>query len=176
MIYSIGARKLETLGEYYIAPSADVIGSVRLGHQASIWFNAVLRGDNDWIIVGAGSNVQDLSVIHADAGTPTVIGAGVTVGHRVLLHACVIEDDCLIGNGAIVLDRVRIGRHSIIAAGTLLPPDMVVPPCSVVMGWPGKIVRESTARDRELIERGKAAYLHEQQIYREQFAPDPRGR
>ena len=166
MIYSIGDRRVETLGDYYVAPSADVIGSVRLGHQASIWFNAVLRGDHDWIVVGAGSNVQDLSVIHTDEGTPTIIGRGVTVGHRVLLHACTIGDECLIGNGAIVLDRVQVGAHSTIAAGTLLPPDTVIPPNSVVMGAPGRIVRQSTPADLARIAHAGEAYIHSQALYR----------
>jgi carbonic anhydrase/acetyltransferase-like protein (isoleucine patch superfamily) len=167
MIYSIGDRRIETLGEFYIAPSADVIGSVRLGHEASVWFNAVVRGDNDWIEIGAGSNVQDLSVIHTDAGTPTRVGRGVTIGHRVLLHNCVIEDECLVGNGAIVLDGARIGRHSIVAAGALVPPGMTIPPASVVMGSPARIVRPSGERDLARIAEGAAAYVRNQRRYRE---------
>jgi carbonic anhydrase/acetyltransferase-like protein (isoleucine patch superfamily) len=173
VIYSIGDRRIETLGDFYIAPSADVIGSVRLGHEASVWFNVVLRGDNDWIVIGAGSNVQDLSVIHTDAGTPTVLGRGVTVGHRALLHNCTIEDECLIGNGAIVLDRVRVGSHSIVAAGALVPPDAVIPPDSVVMGSPGRVVRQSSERDLALIARGAQAYVSAQRLYRTGLRPEP---
>jgi carbonic anhydrase/acetyltransferase-like protein (isoleucine patch superfamily) len=167
MIYTIGDRRIETLGEFYIAPSADVIGSVRLGHEASIWFNAVLRGDNDWIEIGAGSNVQDLSVIHTDAGTPTRVGRGVTIGHRVLLHNCTIEDECLIGNGAIVLDGVRIGRHSIVAAGALVAPGTTIAPGSVVMGSPARVVRQSQERDLARIAEGAASYVRNQRRYRE---------
>jgi carbonic anhydrase/acetyltransferase-like protein (isoleucine patch superfamily) len=174
LIYSIGDRRMETLGDYYVAPSADIIGSVRLGHEASVWFNAVLRGDNDWIEIGAGSNVQDLSLIHTDPGTPTVIGSGVTIGHRALLHNCTVADECLIGNGAIVLDRVRIGAHSIIAAGTLLTPDTVIPPGSVVMGAPGRIVRESTPRDLAHIGHAAAAYVKAQRLYRTGLQAHPR--
>lgn len=174
MIYSIGDRRTETLGDFYVAPSADVIGSVRLGHEASVWFNCVLRGDNDWIIVGDGSNVQDLSVIHTDAGTPVVIGRGVSIGHRVLLHKCTIEDECLIGNGAIVLDRVRVGTHSIVAAGSLVPPGVEIPPNSVVMGAPGRVVRQSTARDLELIAGAAQSYVRRQRLYRESLRHDPR--
>src|SRR6188768_1060885 len=102
MIYDYGQRHVELLGECFIAPSADVIGSVRLGNQSSIWFGAVLRGDNDWIHVGEGSNIQDGSIVHVDPGVPVMIGRNVTVGHGVMLHGCVIGDGCLIGNRAIV--------------------------------------------------------------------------
>ena len=107
MIYSYGERHLETEGDYFVAPSADVIGSVRLGHEASIWFGAVLRGDNDWIRIGAGSNVQDGSIVHVDPGVPVTIGANVTIGHGVLLHGCTIGDGALVGNRAMVLDGAQ---------------------------------------------------------------------
>jgi carbonic anhydrase/acetyltransferase-like protein (isoleucine patch superfamily) len=158
MIYDYEDRKLVVEGDYYIAPSADVIGSVRLGHEASIWFGAVLRGDNDWIHIGAGSNVQDGSVIHIDPGVPVVVGARVTIGHGVMLHGCYIEDDCLIGNRAMVLDGARVGAGSLIAAGALITPNTVIPAGSVVMGSPGKVVRAVEARDRERMQRGCEAY------------------
>ncbi len=123
MIYTFGERRLETLGEYFIAPSADVIGSVRLGHDASVWFNAVLRGDNDWIVIGDGTNVQDGTVIHTDAGSPTQVGRNVTFGHAALLHNCTIGDDTLIGNRAVILDNVVIGARCVIAAGALITPN-----------------------------------------------------
>ena len=123
-IYTLGERHLTTAGDdFYIAPGAQVIGSVVLGAGASLWFNCVLRADDERIDIGSGSNVQDGSVIHADAGSPTLVGREVSVGHMVMLHSCVIGDESLIGNGAIVLDRARIGRHCIIAAGSLVPPD-----------------------------------------------------
>ena len=120
MIYSLGSRRLETIdNDYYIAPGAQVIGSVRLGREVSVWFNAVLRGDNDWIIIGDGSNVQDGTVIHTDPGLPVEVGANVTIGHMAFLHGCVIGEGSLIANGAMVLDRIdkksgfleKAGKH-----------------------------------------------------------------
>ncbi len=146
------------LGECFIAPSADVIGSVRLGNQSSVWFGAVLRGDNDWIHVGEGSNIQDGSIVHVDPGVPVVIGRNVTVGHGVMLHGCEIGDGCLIGNRAIVLDGARIGENSLIAAGALITPNTQIPPGSVVMGAPGKVVRQVQPRDLERMTRGCEAY------------------
>ncbi len=158
MLYSIEGRAVVADGDWYVAPSADVIGHVRLGHGASVWFNCVLRGDSDWIVIGAGTNVQDGSIIHTDAGFPTHIGANVTIGHRALLHSCTIGDDTMIANGAMVLDRSRIGRHCVIAAGAFVPPDKDIPDGSVVMGSPGKIVREATERDLAMIKRAGEGY------------------
>ena len=158
MIYDYADRRLKTEGVFYIAPSADVIGSVSLGNEASIWFGAVLRGDNDWIHIGAGTNVQDGSIIHVDPGVPVVVGRNVTIGHGVMLHGCEIGDECLIGNRAMVLDGASIGAGSLIAAGALITPNTVVPPGSVVMGSPGKVVRAIAPRDIERMQRGGESY------------------
>ena len=148
MIFPFGDRHLETVGDdYYVAPGAQVVGSVRLGRWASVWFNCVLRGDTDWIIVGDGSNVQDGSVVHTDEGVVVTIGRDVSIGHAVLLHGCTIGDHSLVGNGARVLDGVRIGRQCLIAAGSLIPPNKEIPDRSVVMGAPGKVVRQVTDED-----------------------------
>ncbi len=165
MIYSIDDRSPDLAGSSFVAPSADVIGSVRLGAEASIWFGAVVRGDNDWIEIGAGSNVQDGSVIHTDTGFPTWIGTDVSIGHQVLLHSCSIEDESLIGNGALVLDRARIGKHCVIAAGTLVPPDTVIPAGSVVMGSPGRIVRNVGERELQMIQRAALSYRQRIKAY-----------
>lgn len=151
----------------YVAPSADLIGSIRLGAAASVWFGVVLRGDNDWIEIGSGTNVQDGTVIHTDAGVPTRIGARVTIGHQAFLHCCTIADETMIANGAMVLDRAVIGRHCLIAAGALIAPDKVIPDGSVVMGSPGKIVREVTVRDLALIEKAAAHYAERAGVYRD---------
>lgn len=166
-IYRFDERQAEIDPKAYVAPSADVIGSVRLGAQASIWFGVVLRGDNDWIDIGAHTNVQDGTVIHTDAGVPTRIGARVTIGHQAFLHCCTVADDTMIANGAMVLDRAVIGRHCLIAAGALVPPDKVIPDRSVVMGAPGKIVREVTERDLALIEKAAAHYAARALKYRD---------
>jgi carbonic anhydrase/acetyltransferase-like protein (isoleucine patch superfamily) len=158
MIYSYGDRCLRAEGIYFVAPSADVIGSVSLGNEASVWFGAVLRGDNDWIHIGAGTNVQDGSIVHVDPGVPVVIGANVTIGHGVLLHGCHIGDGALIGNRATVLDGARIGAGSLIGAGALVTPRTEIPPGSVVMGSPGKVVRQVQERDLEWMARGCEAY------------------
>jgi carbonic anhydrase/acetyltransferase-like protein (isoleucine patch superfamily) len=158
-IYTLGERRLVTAGDdFYIAPGARVIGSVVLGAGASLWFNCVLRADDERIDIGSGSNVQDGSVIHADAGWPAIVGREVSVGHMVMLHSCQIGDESLIGNGAIVLDRARIGRHCIIAAGSLVPPDRAVPDGSVMMGAPARLVRQATADDLAMIAQAAAHY------------------
>lgn len=166
MLYSIEDRHVAADGDWYIAPSADVIGSVRLGHGASVWFHCVLRGDSDWIVIGAGSNVQDGSIIHTDEGFPTHIGANVTIGHRALLHSCTVGEDSMIANGAMVLDRARIGRHCLIAAGAMVPPDKDIPDGSVVMGSPGRIVRELSERDLAMIKRAGEVYRAKAASYR----------
>lgn len=170
MIYTLGERRLETRStEFYVAPSAQLIGSVRLGHQASIWFNAVLRGDNDWIEIGDGSNVQDGTVIHVDPGFPVLVGSNATVGHMAFLHSCTVGDEAMIANGAIVLDRARIGRHSIVAAGALVPPDKVIPDSVIVMGSPAKVVREATDEDRQRIAHAADVYRKRARQYRAQL-------
>lgn len=171
MIYDYADRRAEISIEAYVAPSADVIGSVRLGARASLWFGVVLRADNDWILVGDDTNVQDGTVIHTDRGVPTRLGARVTVGHQAFLHGCTVADDSLIANGAMVLDRAVIGRHCLIAAGALVPPDKVIPNGSVVMGSPGKIVRQVTERDIALIEGAARHYAQKAADYRVQLNP-----
>jgi carbonic anhydrase/acetyltransferase-like protein (isoleucine patch superfamily) len=175
VIYSLGGKRIETSGdEYYVAPGACVIGKVRFGVDASVWFNCVIRGDNDWIILGDGTNIQDGSIIHTDEGQPVSLGSKVSVGHRALLHGCTVGDSTLIANGAMILDRVSIGRHCLIAAGALVPPGKVIPDGSVVMGMPGKIVREITEQDRAMIEEIGEHYLARGRLYRRELALDPR--
>lgn len=175
MLYSLGERRAVVAGDAYIAPSAQVIGWVRLGRQSSVWFNVVLRGDSDWIDIGAGTNVQDGTVIHTDEGSPTHVGAGVTIGHMAFLHSCSVGDGSLIANGAMVLDRVRIGRQCLIAAGALIPPDKEIPDRSVVMGAPGKVVREVTADDLAMMAVAGEHYRHRAVQYRTELTVDPRG-
>ncbi len=173
MIFSFGARRIETAGDdYYIAPGACVIGSVRFGKGSSVWFNCVLRGDADWIELGEGSNVQDGSVIHTDEGEPTTLGRNVSVGHCALLHSCTVGDSTLIANGARILDRVRIGRDCLIAAGALVPPDKIIPDGSVVMGMPGKIVRQVSDEDLEMIAGVAAHYRARIALYKSELRAD----
>ena len=142
-IYALADKKpqLPPEGEYWIAPNAVVLGDVILKPGASIWFGAVLRGDNDPITIGENSNIQDGSVLHTDAGEPLTIGRDVTVGHLAMLHGCEIGDNTLIGIGAVVLGRAKIGKNCLIGANTLITEGKVIPDNSLVMGQPGKVVR-----------------------------------
>lgn len=132
----------------FIAPGAVVVGAVELGAESSIWFGSVLRGDINRIVVGARSNVQDGSVLHVSDDHACVLGERVTVGHRAVVHACTVEDEVLVGMGAVILDGARIGARSIIAAGALVTKSMQVPPGSLVMGAPAKVVRALTAEEQ----------------------------
>lgn len=142
--YTLGDKspQFPVRDEYWIAPNAVVVGDVILKPGASVWFGAVLRGDNDPITVGENSNIQDGSMLHTDVGEPVTIGRGVTVGHMAMLHGCEIGDNTLIGIGAVVLGRAKIGRNCLIGAGTLITEGKVIPDGSLVMGRPGRIVRE----------------------------------
>ena len=170
MIYELGERRIQTIGdEYFVAPSADVIGTVRLGRWASVWFGAVLRGDNDWIEIGEGSNVQDGTVMHTDKGEPLVIGRDCTIGHKAFLHACTVGDGTMIANGAMVLDGAHIGSNSIVAAGAFVPPRKSIPDGVVVMGSPAKVVREITDKDRQMLIGAAAHYVENAQRYRREL-------
>lgn len=128
-------------GEYWIAPGATVLGDVTMKSGASVWFGAVVRGDNDPIVIGRDTNIQDGSVLHSDPGQPLIIGDGVTVGHKAMLHSCTIGDNSLIGVGAVILSRAVIGRDCIIGANALITEGKVIPDGSLVMGQPGKVVK-----------------------------------
>jgi carbonic anhydrase/acetyltransferase-like protein (isoleucine patch superfamily) len=143
----------------FIHPAAIVIGDVVLGDKVSIWPVAVLRADNDRITIGDESNVQDGCVIHVDQGFPCTVGKRVTIGHRAVVHGATIEDECLIGIGAVILNGALVGTGSVIGAGAVVPEGMQVPAGSVVLGVPGKVVRRVDAEMRERILRGAAAYV-----------------
>lgn len=141
----------------FLAPTAVVVGDVTVGPDSSVWYQAVLRGDLAPIEIGSETNLQDGTIVHVDTGAPCVIGRRVGVGHRAILHGCVVEDECLIGMGAVVLNGVRIGTGSVIAAGAVIPEGMVIPARSLVMGVPGRIVRPV---DAELSQRIAATWAH----------------
>lgn len=141
MIYALPGRAPELHPSSYIAPSADIIGAVTIGELASVWFNAVLRADNDVIRIGARSNIQDGSVLHVDPGAPLVIGEQVTVGHSVMLHGCTIGDCCLVGIGSRVLNHAVVGAHCIIGANTLITGRKTFPARSLILGSPGTVAR-----------------------------------
>ena len=154
----------------YVASNATVIGQVTLRRGASVWFNTVVRGDMAPIAVGEDTNVQDLSMVHVDYQTPTVIGNRVVVGHRAIIHGSTVEDDCIIGMGAILLNRSRVGRNCIVAAGSVVREDFVVPAGSLAAGVPAVVKRPLTAEEIERIRRNAADYAARARLYRQEFA------
>ena len=152
---------------FWVAPSAVLIGRVRLLTNASVWFGAVLRGDNDWITVGENSNVQDNSVIHTDPGQPTTIGANVTIGHKVILHSTTVGDNSLIGMGSTLLNRSRIGRNCLIGANTLIAEGKEIPDNSLVLGAPGRVVRQLTETQIEMLKLSADIYVRNYQRFRD---------
>ncbi len=151
----------------FIAPGAIVLGDVTLGRDSSVWYNSVVRGDTAPITVGEESNLQDLTVVHVDAGVPCTIGRRVGVGHRAILHGCTVEDDSLVGMGAILLNHVRVGTGSVIGAGAVLPEGTEVPPGSLVLGVPGRVIR---AVDDQLADRIALTWSHYVQAARDHRA------
>jgi carbonic anhydrase/acetyltransferase-like protein (isoleucine patch superfamily) len=145
----------------FIAPGAVVLGDVTLGPQASVWYHAVARGDCERIVIGPQTNVQDLCLLHADPGFPCLLGARVTLGHGAIVHGATVEDDCLIGMRAVVMNGARIGAGSIVGVAALVTEGMVVPPNSVVLGVPGKIVRQAEPRDLERIRHAAEHYVRQ---------------
>jgi gamma-carbonic anhydrase len=156
----------------YVDESAQVIGDVVVGAECSIWLNAVVRGDVNYIRIGRQSNLQDGVIVHVnhDPSYPTTVGERVTVGHAAILHGCVIEDRCLIGMGAILLNGSHIGSDSIVAAGTLVPERAIIPPRSLVMGSPGRVRRALTDRELDFILEGAANYVRYRLDYMDQDA------
>jgi carbonic anhydrase/acetyltransferase-like protein (isoleucine patch superfamily) len=148
------------------AENTVLVGRVRVEAGASIWFGAVMRGDTDQLVLGERSNLQDNSVVHADAGFPATIGSGVSIGHSAVVHGCTIEDDCLIGMNATVLNGAMIGRESLVAAGAVVLEGTVVPPRSLVAGVPAKVRRELTDDEIAGIRRNAATYAERAQVYR----------
>ena len=172
-VYALGdvAPQLPADGDFWIAPGATVIGNVRLLPGASVWFGATLRGDNDLITVGAGSNVQDGSVLHTDPGAPLTIGTNVTVGHLVMLHGCTIGDNTLVGIGSVILNRARIGKNCLIGANALITEGKEIPDNSLVMGAPGKVVREISPEQGRALAGGALHYVENWKRYRAGLRP-----
>jgi carbonic anhydrase/acetyltransferase-like protein (isoleucine patch superfamily) len=164
-IYQLDEHIPDVAETAFVADSAEVIGRVSLGDGVSVWFNAVLRGDSDTLTVGAGSNIQDGSVLHADTGYPLVIGENVTVGHQVMLHGCTIGDESLIGIGAVVLNGARIGRNCIVGAGALVTEGKEFPDGSLIVGAPAKVVRELTDAQKAGLKASASHYVHNGRRY-----------
>jgi carbonic anhydrase/acetyltransferase-like protein (isoleucine patch superfamily) len=155
----------------FIAPGAVVLGDVTLGREASVWYNCVVRGDMAPIVVGDQTNLQDLTMVHVDQGVPCTIGSRVGVGHRAILHGCAVEDEVLVGMGAILLNRVRVGTGSVIGAGALLPEGMAVPAGSLVLGVPARVVRQVDPELRARIRHTWEHYVAEARRHRAGAVP-----
>ena len=169
MLYKLGNVSVAAEGDYWVAENATVVGSVLLKKDASIWFNAVLRGDTELITVGEGSNVQDGSVLHTDLGYPIDIGPHVTIGHKVMLHGCTIGEGSLIGINAVVLNGAKIGKNCLIGANSLITEGKEIPDYSMVMGSPGKIVRTLDAKQGVAIRMGAKHYVENAKRFRDQM-------
>lgn len=170
MKYRLGDARVDAHPESWIAPNAAVIGRVKLEKGASVWFGAVLRGDVEQITIGENSNVQDGTVMHADSGFPAVIGKGVTIGHNTMLHGCTVGDYSLIGINAVILNGAKIGKYCIIGANSLIPEGKEIPDGSLVMGSPGKVVRELSEPQKKMLEASAAHYVHNAECFARELA------
>ncbi|MGC9561830.1 MAG: gamma carbonic anhydrase family protein [Brachymonas sp.] len=164
-LYQLDDKVPQIADSAWVADSAQVIGDVRLAEDASIWFHATLRGDNDPITIGEGTNIQDGSVLHTDAGVPLTIGRHVTVGHMVMLHGCTIGDESLIGIGAVILNGARIGRHCLVGAGSLVTEGKEFPDGSMILGSPAKVVRMLTPEQIEGLRASARHYVDNARRY-----------
>jgi len=166
MIYDLEKNVPEISADSWVAPNAIIIGKVKLEKNSSIWFNAVLRGDIEKIVIGENSNIQDGSVLHTDPGYPLTVGKGVTVGHMVMLHGCEISDDTLIGIGSTILNKAKIGKNCIIGANTLITENKVIPDNSLVLGSPGKVIRKVTDDEIKVICENAKHYVKNSKRYK----------
>lgn len=165
-VYEVDGKTPQVDSTAWIADSAQVMGHVTLGPDASVWFGCVLRGDTESMTVGEGSNIQDLTVMHADHGLPLTIGKHVTVGHKVMLHGCTIGDESLIGIGAIVLNGARIGKNCLVGAGSLVTEGKEFPDGSMIMGTPAKVVRQLTPEQIEGLRLSAQHYIDNARMFR----------
>ncbi len=171
MIYQLSDDQPILADDAWVADNATVVGKVELKAQASVWFNAVIRGDMESITVGEQSNIQDAAVLHTDWGYPMIIGRGVTVGHKVMLHGCTIDDYALIGINAVVLNGARIGEHAVIGANALVTEGTTIPPRSLAIGAPAKVVRALSDDEIKGLEQSADHYVGNAQRYRDRLLP-----
>ncbi|MDR2690510.1 MAG: gamma carbonic anhydrase family protein [Azoarcus sp.] len=169
-IYALGTRKPRIGENTWIAHNAVVIGDVDTGRNVSIWYNVVIRGDNDPIVIGDGTNIQDGSILHNDEGVPLTIGANVTVGHMVMLHGCTIGDGCLIGINAVVLNNAVVGKDCLIGANTLISEGKVIPERSLVVGSPGRVIRSLNDEEVAQLHANARHYVDNAERYRKEFS------
>ena len=161
MIYALGERRpVFEGGGHFIAGNATIIGSVRIGSASSVWFNCVLRGDNDWIEIGERSNIQDGAVLHTDPGLKLVVGDNVTIGHKAMLHGCTIGDDSLVGIGSTVMNGAHIGTRSIVGAHALVTENKVFPEGSLILGSPARVVRALSDEEMAIVRHSADVYVN----------------
>jgi carbonic anhydrase/acetyltransferase-like protein (isoleucine patch superfamily) len=173
-VYSLGDRRVQVQGsDWYIADNATVIGSVLIEDQASIWFNVVVRGDNDMITIGAGSNVQDSSMLHTDGGIKLTLGRNVSIGHMAMLHGCSIGDGSLIGINSVILNHAVIGKHSLIGAGSLIPEGKSIPDGVLALGTPAKVVRDLSQAEIANLQNIADGYVRRAKLFKQQLQPQP---
>ncbi len=171
MLYALDNKKPQMGDDVFVAPTASVIGDVVVGEHVSIWFNAVLRGDNDTITIGEGSNIQDGSILHVDEGAPINVGQRVTIGHKVMLHGCHVGDDSLIGMNAVVLNNAVIGKNCLIGANALVTEGMQIPDGSLVLGSPAKIIKPVSDGALEMMRAGAQSYVDKIGVYKTSLVP-----
>ena len=171
MIYQFEDRVPVIGKDVFVADSADVIGSVELGDNVSVWFNAVLRGDTDLISVGAGSNIQDNAVLHTDPGIQAVVGSNVTIGHCAMVHGCVIGNNSLIGINAVILNGAVIGDNCLVGANALVPEGMIIPNNSMVLGTPAKVVRELDEKMIKVLQSSAKIYVQKAASFKHSLKP-----
>ncbi len=171
MIFELEGLQVRAEGDHWIAETASVIGNVLLKQDASVWFGAVIRGNNELITIGERSNVQDLAVLHTDPGCPLTIGSDCTIGHKVMLHGCTIGDNTLIGINAVILNGARIGRNCLIGAGALITEGKEIPDGSLVLGSPGKVARPLTPAQIAGVTQSAARYVENWRRFRRSLRP-----
>ena len=159
MLYQLDDRRVVAEGDYYVAPSAAVIGSVRLGNNVSVWFSAVVRGDDEPIVIGENSNIQDCAVVHTDPGLPCILGDNVTIGHKAVVHGCEIGDNTTVGINAVVLSGAKVGRNCLIGANSLVAEGKEIPDNSLVLGTPGRVIAKVTPERLESLARNYRHYV-----------------
>jgi len=171
-LYSLGERAVRLVGQrHFVAHDATVLGDVTLHNDASVWFQVVIRADNDRIVIGEETNIQDGSVLHVDPGYPMTLGRRVTVGHKVMLHGCTVEDGSLIGINSVILNGARIGPGTLVGANTLIPEGKQIPGGVLVLGSPGKIVRELKPEEREALLVAAQGYVDRSRFYEKNLKP-----
>lgn len=166
-VHALGVKRPQLSASVWVAPNATIIGDVTLGDNVSVWFNTTLRGDNDPIRIGANTNIQDGSVLHTDDGVPLTLGENITVGHMAMLHGCTVGDGSLIGIGAIILNNAVIGRECLIGAGSLIPEGKTIPDRSLVVGTPGKVIRQLSEEEVARLHASALHYVDNARRYRE---------